>query len=154
MFFSVYSHGQGKWDPKSWVVPQLVRQLVHTMFITNNHASFHLWWKENLVKYQKVSKYYVHHCRHIMNVMNLGFDLNFSKMICEFSALKLVPAIFYQIFIFFTNDSPSKTLRKSHFVLEIFKFLYFFLFPSTFSRFKRTNGSGIINDGIGLHKFE
>ena len=31
---------------------------------TNNHASFHLWWKENLIKYQKVSKYYAHDCRH------------------------------------------------------------------------------------------
>ena len=27
------------------------------MFITNNHASFHFWRKENLVKHQKVSKY-------------------------------------------------------------------------------------------------
>ena len=35
---------------------------VHTMFITNNHASFHLWWKENLVKYQEVSKYFDHDC--------------------------------------------------------------------------------------------
>ena len=32
------------------------------MFITNNHASFHLWWKENLVKHQKVSKYCDHDC--------------------------------------------------------------------------------------------
>ena len=32
------------------------------MFITNNRASFHLWWKENLVKHQKVSKYYNHDC--------------------------------------------------------------------------------------------
>ena len=30
------------------------------MFIINNQAWFHLWWKENLVKYQKVSKYYVY----------------------------------------------------------------------------------------------
>ena len=28
------------------------------MFITNNHASFHSWWNENLAKYQKVSQYY------------------------------------------------------------------------------------------------
>ena len=28
------------------------------MFITKNRHSFHLWWKENLVKYKKVSKYY------------------------------------------------------------------------------------------------
>ena len=27
-----------------------MRQLVYTMFISNNRASFHLWWKENLVK--------------------------------------------------------------------------------------------------------
>ena len=36
-----------------------MRQFVYAMFITNNHASFRLWWKE---KYQKVSKYYVHDC--------------------------------------------------------------------------------------------
>ena len=29
-------------------------------FITNNEASLHLWWKTNLVKYQKVSYYYDH----------------------------------------------------------------------------------------------
>ena len=34
-----------------------MRQLVYTMFISNNRASFHLWWKENLVKHQKVSKH-------------------------------------------------------------------------------------------------
>ena len=27
-----------------------------------NHALFHLWWKENLVKNQKVSKYFENHC--------------------------------------------------------------------------------------------
>ena len=36
---------------------------MHTMFINNNHASFHFWWKENLVKHQKVSKYYENDCR-------------------------------------------------------------------------------------------
>ena len=33
-------------------------QLVYTMFKSNIRASFHLWWKENLVKLQKVSKYF------------------------------------------------------------------------------------------------
>ena len=28
------------------------------MFFTNNYALFHLWLKENLVKHQRVSKYY------------------------------------------------------------------------------------------------
>ena len=35
------------------------------MFITNNRASYHLWWKETLVKHQKVSKYYENDCRYI-----------------------------------------------------------------------------------------
>ena len=35
-----------------------MRQLVYTMLISNNPTSFHLWRKENLVKYAKVSKYY------------------------------------------------------------------------------------------------
>ena len=31
---------------------------IYTVFISNNRASFHFSWKENLVKHQKVSKYY------------------------------------------------------------------------------------------------
>ena len=34
-----------------------MRQLVYTMFISNNRPSFYLWWKENLAKHRKVSKY-------------------------------------------------------------------------------------------------
>ena len=32
------------------------------MFITNNHDSFQLWWKENFIKHEKVSKYYGQDC--------------------------------------------------------------------------------------------
>ena len=39
-----------------------MRQLVHTMFISNNRASFQLWWKESLVEHQKVSKYFAIGC--------------------------------------------------------------------------------------------
>ena len=39
-----------------------MRQLVYTMFISNNHKSFHFWWEENLVKHQKVTKYYKNDC--------------------------------------------------------------------------------------------
>ena len=39
-----------------------MKQLVYTMFISNNCTSFHLWGKENLVKHQKVSKYYENYC--------------------------------------------------------------------------------------------
>ena len=34
-----------------------------TMFIRNNCVSFHLFQKENLLKHQKVSKYYKSGCR-------------------------------------------------------------------------------------------
>ena len=42
-----------------------MRQLVYTIFISYNRASFHLWWKKNLIKYQKVSKYYESNCRYV-----------------------------------------------------------------------------------------
>lgn len=32
------------------------------MFTNNNHASFHMRWKENLLIYQEVSKYYGYGC--------------------------------------------------------------------------------------------
>ena len=35
-----------------------MKQLLYTMFTNNNHDSFHLWWKENLVKLQEVLKHY------------------------------------------------------------------------------------------------
>ena len=60
----------------------------------------------------------------------------------KYCPLKLVSTTFYQVFIFSPNDSPSKNcekvfyfIKKALFILEIFKFLYFFLFLSTFSRF-------------------
>ena len=40
-----------------------MRQIVNTMFISNNCPLFHLWWKENFAKHQKVSKYYETDCR-------------------------------------------------------------------------------------------
>ena len=33
------------------------------MFITSNHASFHLRLKKNLVRHEKVSKYHEHGCK-------------------------------------------------------------------------------------------
>ena len=35
---------------------------MYTMFITNNYDSFHLWWHENFVKHQTISKYYDQDC--------------------------------------------------------------------------------------------
>ena len=55
-----YSMGLGTFliFPSFLCFRQLVRQLVYITLISNNRASFHLWRKENLVKHQKVSKYY------------------------------------------------------------------------------------------------
>ena len=39
-----------------------MRQNVYAMFISDNHALLHFWCKENLVKHQKVSKYYLNDC--------------------------------------------------------------------------------------------
>ena len=49
-------------------------QLVHTMSVSNNHALFYLWWKENLVKHQKVSKYYENDCS--ITPLNLSHTTN------------------------------------------------------------------------------
>ena len=65
--------------------------------------------------------------------------------------LKLVPAIFYKIFIFSPNVSPLKTIKnvkalKSSFRSEVIQILVISSFLFTFFRFKRTNKSGIIFD--------
>ena len=41
-----------------------MRQLCYTMFMRSNRASFHfhLWWNKNLLKHQKVWKYYESIC--------------------------------------------------------------------------------------------
>ena len=72
----------------------------------------------------------------------------------------LVSAIFYQIFMFFLpNDSPSKTKKcflfhlKSSFCSRDIKIFVIFCL-STLSRYKRTNGSGIIYDVMNCcHEF-
>ena len=39
-----------------------MRQIVYTMFIDNDHTSFHFWWKKNLLKNKNISKYYENDC--------------------------------------------------------------------------------------------
>ena len=46
------------------------------MFITNNYNSFHLWWKENLVKHQNVSKYYDQDCWSFQNSLAIDTGLS------------------------------------------------------------------------------
>ena len=37
----------------SYLVWQLMRQLVYIMLISNNRVSFHFWCRENLLKHQQ-----------------------------------------------------------------------------------------------------
>ena len=50
-----------------------MRQLVYTILISNNRPSFHLWWKENLVKLQQISKYYEKDCLHIFLLLLMSW---------------------------------------------------------------------------------
>ena len=61
-FFKTSWYFQIFWDPKSYLIWEIVTQLLYTMFISKNHASFHLCWNQHLVKHQKVSKYYINDC--------------------------------------------------------------------------------------------
>ena len=47
------------------------------MFVSNNCASFHLWWKENLIKHEKILKYYENDC--LQNFLMLFMYLLIAK---------------------------------------------------------------------------
>ena len=57
-----------------------MRQLVSTMFISNNGPSFPFWLKENLVKHREVSKYYETDCRNQQEISGWRFLLWFEKL--------------------------------------------------------------------------
>ena len=61
-----------------------MRQLVCTMFVSNNRASFPLQWKENLVNHEKVSKYYENDCRILFSSL-LVFYIGKCSLIRHFS---------------------------------------------------------------------
>ena len=73
LYFSI------SWHPKSYLVRQLVRQLVNTIFISNNRPSFHSWWNDNLVKHWKVSEYYETDC--LQNFVLLFIFLLITKFV-------------------------------------------------------------------------
>ena len=69
-----FGGGAGRWAIILWDLGTLLispnflsrsatlKVLGYAMFISNNHASFHLWRNENFVKHQKAEKYYENHC--------------------------------------------------------------------------------------------
>ena len=51
------------------------------MFVANNRASFHLWWKKNLVKHQNVSKYYENDCSILIELGKITFVLQYVQIV-------------------------------------------------------------------------
>ena len=71
-------------------------------FITHSHASFHLRWKENLLNYQKVAKYYEHDCLQNFIILFISF---LTALIVENSLL------FAEIFFVFLKKRPILNLK-------------------------------------------
>ena len=72
------------------------------MFITNNHTSFYLWRKENLVKHQKVSKYY--DCDCLQNIILLFMSLLTGPVVKNSHLLA-------GIYFFFLKNAIDQTLK-------------------------------------------
>ena len=71
------------------------------MFVSNNRASLHLWLKENLVKQQKISKYYETDCLQI-------FFLHFMFLLA--AALLKKSYLGYNL-LYFSKNCPKTNLK-------------------------------------------
>ena len=94
-----------------------MRQLEYTMFISNNRPSFHFRWKENLVKHQKVSKYYENDC--LPNFLLLFLFLLTAKFVKNYHIWAKLCVIFLKSALkqnwksFNTKFQPQWKPRKS-----------------------------------------
>ena len=88
----------------SSAVRHLVTQLVYSMFITINHASFHLWLKRNLVKHKKVFKFFDHD--YLQNFVSL-FMISLTA-----SFVKSSSHIFAGIYFIFLKQRPRLNLKS------------------------------------------
>ena len=120
------------------MVWQLVRQLVYTMFISNNCPSLPLWWKENLIRHQQVSKYYG-------NDSLQNFLLDFMSLIpTKFVRNSHIWAKIYFIFLenvlkqtwnsFYTNIEDQWKSWKSSYQAKQFLALFCYLIPLILSQ--------------------
>ena len=87
-----------------------MRQLVYTTFISNNRTSFHLWWKENLLKHRKVSKYYE-------TDRSLRKFSSFVTIKCVPTFLSLLVSVL-DLVLFFTNSVKLCGLKFEHFTIH------------------------------------
>ena len=89
---------------------------MYTIFITNNHNSFHLWWKKNLVKNQKISKYYGQDCTITSHPKNL-IDNIFCNIISHEIISGNITAyliMYLNQFLFVLNALSINSCQKSY----------------------------------------
>ena len=102
---------------------------IYTMFITNNHDLFPFWLRENLVKYQKVSKYYVQDCRSTRDciyiykiyILFLYIYVCVYTVTCTYTILDIIFwdfLIFYQIF-FLPQVKRSVIISNKHGICRV-----------------------------------
>ena len=63
-------------------------------FITNNHALFRLWRKENLLNHPKLAKYYEHDC--LQNVLLLFISLSTALIVKNSHFLAVIYFLFVE----------------------------------------------------------
>ena len=78
------------------------------MFISNNHAWFHLWWKEKLVKHQEVSKSYKKDCRREYVTLKTSF-IQATRCQCCHNHLKS---------ICFKERASTRSWTNVHYLLD------------------------------------
>ena len=96
--------------------------------ITNDYASFHLWWKENLRNHQKVSNYYEHDC--LQNFLLLFMSLLTALIVRNSHTLDGIYFIFLKNALdqiskaFYSKFGPQwKDRESSYQVRQILAFL-------------------------------
>ena len=106
-------------------------------FITNNHVSFHLWWKKNLLHYQKVAKCYEHDCRLGFLITKLH-DVAFSEFWCTTWIYAAVPQVILAVSANMLNSATSQFIQRDRFSNDSFTTSSFQIFYS------RRRSSGIL----------
>ena len=118
------------YDPKSYFLWRLVRQLICTMFISNNHTSFHLRSKKNFLNHQKVSKHYAHDCsffKFLYFFMNHQQDiLAYTTYWWKYTWKKVLVGKFFVTNIFQFSKRE---------ILTSFKYIHFYLLRVNFLEF-------------------
>ena len=92
-----------------------MRQLVYTIFISNNCTSFHLWWKKKLVKHRKISKYYEIDCRSL-KLLHLETKPLSSILFSKVSSNPWISYFAWKFFSFaqLVNTWFSSSIPRSH----------------------------------------